>query len=452
MSPTLSVGKRFFLGSTLAASFLLAPPAFAQSAADKATARELASSGIKKFKAGDAAAAVKNLKKAQALYDAPIHLLYLARAHAELGELVEAAEAYRLLGRSELSSNAPRVFVQAKTDGAKELEKLEPRLARLTIEISPDEIEGLKVTMDDKKLNTAALGVGRATNPGKRTVRATAPGYKDAEGEIELSEGGSETLTLTLEKDPEAEIPVAAASTSGGTTTTDKSDDEPGTKAEHTGASDMGVLAGLRFGGVLPLGKLEANEEISEYSSVGFALRGEVGFRFLKYYGVKLFGTFGSLTPGSTFSDIGSRLPQGAVSDNKTSTLDFGASVFGTTQLGKFGGFGELGMSLVHNYSWTQNVAGRVGDDAINCKNEAKYSGWAMRAGGGVHIPVNGFINVVPNVDASLGQYSSRTATFGCSAGGDIVDIDLGDPDREIDAAMHFQVFLGVGGDFHFDL
>src|SRR5690606_2532539 len=99
----------------------------------------------------------------------PIHLLYLARAHDKLGNLVEAAESYRLLVRTKLDDDAPAVFRKAQEDGITELEKLEPRIARLTITVAP-EVEGLEVTVDGKSINTAALSVPRATNPGMRKV------------------------------------------------------------------------------------------------------------------------------------------------------------------------------------------------------------------------------------------------------------------------------------------
>src|ERR1700759_5347182 len=91
---------------TAAALVLGGGPAGAQSAADKATAREAATQGIGLYRAGKYADALDRLKRAQALYDAPVHLLYIARCQAKLGQLVEAAENYRLLDRYKLPSDA----------------------------------------------------------------------------------------------------------------------------------------------------------------------------------------------------------------------------------------------------------------------------------------------------------------------------------------------------------
>src|SRR5690606_24137439 len=154
LGPALGQARRWlgcalFAGGLHFGASLVGTEAFAQSAAGKATARELAADGIKKFNAGDAEGARVLLEKAQALYDAPIHLLYLARAHDKLGNLVEAAESYRLLVRTKLDDDAPAVFRKAQEDGITELEKLEPRIARLTITVAP-EVEGLEVTVDGK--------------------------------------------------------------------------------------------------------------------------------------------------------------------------------------------------------------------------------------------------------------------------------------------------------------
>jgi len=65
-----------------------AHPVMAQSAADKATARQLATQGIQQYQQGKNAEALDLLQKAEQLYDAPIHLIYIARAQAALGKLV----------------------------------------------------------------------------------------------------------------------------------------------------------------------------------------------------------------------------------------------------------------------------------------------------------------------------------------------------------------------------
>jgi Flp pilus assembly protein TadD len=78
-----------------AATVVSSVPAQAQSAADKATARQLATQGIKLYGEGKYAQALDLLQRAQTLYDAPVHLLYIARCQHRVGQLVESAETYR---------------------------------------------------------------------------------------------------------------------------------------------------------------------------------------------------------------------------------------------------------------------------------------------------------------------------------------------------------------------
>src|SRR5512147_167297 len=109
----------------------------AQTAADKATARQLATQGIQSYQQGKNAEALELLQKAEQLYDAPVHLIYIARAQAALGKLVEASETYRRLIRLDLPAGAPQAFKDAVADAQKELPQLEPRIPSLRIDVVP---------------------------------------------------------------------------------------------------------------------------------------------------------------------------------------------------------------------------------------------------------------------------------------------------------------------------
>ena len=425
----------------LLALCLCSSTSYAQSAADKATARELAAEGIKNLQAGDAESAVRNLEKAQALYDAPIHLLYLARAHARLGNLVEAAEAYRTLSRTELKSDAPAVFKQAQTDGRSELEELEPRIAKLTIYVEP-EASDLEVTINEKPLNVAALSVPRAANPGKHRVKVRAPGYLDAEAEIELSEGGEESLRITLEPGKSSRPPKeskAARAREG----------DPSAPSEGFVSAPMGFIVGLWVGGVLPVGELESGVSMSDYFQPGFLGRGELGFRFLRHFGLKGYFGMGALSPGGALNRFAESQDARIVTKNSGAVTDAGVALLATMDPRKIGGFGELGFSFLHRYQWTQSFSA----PAIDCQMKAKYPGWAVRGGGGMNIPTGNLLNVVPAVDVSIGQFRDRVTDSDCE---EPVGTELGVEGTEdrFDAsfaqALHYQIFLGVGLDLHF--
>src|ERR1700727_347223 len=109
--------------SPLVASLVLfapafTPGAFAQSAADRATARELGNDGQAALDKKDYATAEDRFRRADALFHAPTLLLGYARAAAGLGKVVNASEAYNRIIREGVASGAPSAFVAA-VDAAK---------------------------------------------------------------------------------------------------------------------------------------------------------------------------------------------------------------------------------------------------------------------------------------------------------------------------------------------
>jgi hypothetical protein len=437
--------SRLLLGASLAASLAWSAPAVAQSAADKATARELAVQGIKKLEAGDAEGALKSLEKAQALYDAPIHLLYLGRAHTRLGHLVEAAEAYRTLARTEIGEDDPAAFKKAQIDGQEELDVLEPRLAKLTIEVEP-EADGLEVTVDEKPINTAGLSVPRATNPGRRMIRAVAPGYLPAESEVTLGEGGAETVQLRLEADPNA--PVAEADAASAASSSGNGAEEAAEKEDER-SGPMGFILGIRGGGVLPVGELTSGVASTDYFQPGGGGRVELGFRFLHYVGIKGYFSMGGLSPGGELDRFAKEQESGILAKNSGSFMDAGVLLMGTTDPRILGGFGEVGVALLHKYEWQQKFSGA----GVDCTMGADYSGWAIRAGGGMNIPANRFLDFVPAVDVSVGQFGTLNTNSDCPVPtADELGVAGADTrfSGDTQTALHYQIFLGFGADLHF--
>lgn len=205
----------------------------AQSAADKATARQLATQGIQSYQQGKNAEALELLQKAQQLYDAPIHLIYIARAQAALGKLVDASETYRRLARTDLPAGAPQAFKDAVSDAHKELQQLEPRIPSLRIDVSPADAPGLRLKLDGELLSSVVIGINRPTNPGKHTVEVSANGFDPASATVELSQGGKQTVTLRLKARP-----------GGGAETAEPATDTSGVSASEQPASEGSSAAG----------------------------------------------------------------------------------------------------------------------------------------------------------------------------------------------------------------
>lgn len=429
---------------------LCVTPCLAQSAADKATARELASDGVKKFNAGNPKGALQSLQKAQALYDAPIHLLYIARSHAELGQLIEAVESYRSLLRVVLPANAPQVFVEAQEDGRRELAEVEPRLARLTIEVTPEDVQGLSLSVDGLPINVAALSVARPSNPGEHIVEAEAPGYKVASHTITLSEGGEATVELELEAEPDFEPDSGPdAQTSASTAQT--------SAAQWRQSGPYGLIFGLRYGGIAPLGDLESGQKMFGYYGLSGMGRVELGVRFMHYFGAKFYAGGSFAVPGRRHEEYAKSRTNFLTSRDSTTTSaktgDVGFALMATSNPRQFGGFGELGFTFLHGYQWKRELVLGESNEVL-CSERINHRGLAGRVGVGANLPVHRIVNIVPVFDVTVGTLSrgKKSQQDPCEQGanGEMfpdLPLDLREDSRK---AVHYQLFFGVGVDMHF--
>ncbi len=199
--------KRFFL--FLAAACLASGVARADPTdADRATARALAREGFDAQQSGHFAIAADRFSRADAIVHAPTLLLGLARAQVSLGSLVTAQETYQRIVREPLPPRAPPVFSKALEDAKRELAALAPRLSWVTIHV--DGATSPTVTIDDVPIPSAALGARRPCDPRMHLVKATAPGFADAEHAFVAAEGGEQTVRLTMEPLPTAPPPIVA--------------------------------------------------------------------------------------------------------------------------------------------------------------------------------------------------------------------------------------------------
>ena len=80
----------------------------AQGRGGQETAKPLAEQGIELYHQGRVAEALQLLLEAEAAFSAPVHEVYIARAHAKLGHLLDAQKTYRkvLAGKPKPGENA----------------------------------------------------------------------------------------------------------------------------------------------------------------------------------------------------------------------------------------------------------------------------------------------------------------------------------------------------------
>jgi hypothetical protein len=187
-----------------------AAPAFAQSEMERGGAREAAKDGAKAFGEKRWADAIDLFTRAESLVHAPPHLLYIGRSAANLGQLVKARETYLKITREKLDAGAPQPFKDAQAAATKELASIEPRVPFVKIVVQPTGAKDLKVTVDDKDIPPALVGVSMPTDPGDHRLRATAEGMASDEVKLSLKEAAKESVTLTL-KPAAGAPPIAAA-------------------------------------------------------------------------------------------------------------------------------------------------------------------------------------------------------------------------------------------------
>jgi tetratricopeptide (TPR) repeat protein len=190
----------------------------AEDDANRAAARALGKQAVASYKRGDFDAALDKFERAHALVGFTTTGLWTARSLEKVGRLVEASELYLRVARMTVADDAPEQHRQALDEARREREALLPRIPSLTIRVRAPSVAALTVTLDDRPLPDALLGVERPTDPGKHTVVAAA-GAQKRSATVALKEGEHEVVELALEAGaPGAAIgePDSAATGGGG--------------------------------------------------------------------------------------------------------------------------------------------------------------------------------------------------------------------------------------------
>lgn len=241
---------------------------FGQSDADRAAARQLGYQGVEAYQAGDFETAERHLSRAFDVVPVPTLGLWLGRALTKNGKLVEAAEAYREVGRIEVKQGKVAAQKQAQKEALAELEQLEARIPSANIDIAGAPREAVRVAVDDTPLPNALLGVARPMNPG--THRITAQHASQViEQTLELSEGAEERLTLTFEQTPDpSAAPPAPAPASVVPADAEPAPSSQGSATRTAGWVALGVgAAGLVAGGVTGVMVLGKRSELADNPS-----------------------------------------------------------------------------------------------------------------------------------------------------------------------------------------
>lgn len=178
------------------------------SASDIGAARALGQEGIKLADAGNCPEAIDRLQRAEKLFHAPTTLARLGECQIATGKIVEGTESLNRVIRESLAANAPPPFFAAQERAKTLYAEAKPKIAMLKIAVAGGQGAEPVVTIDGEHVPNANLNTNRPTNPGAHTIEATAVGYKKATAKVTLTEGGSDSVALTLEVDPNAAKPT----------------------------------------------------------------------------------------------------------------------------------------------------------------------------------------------------------------------------------------------------
>jgi hypothetical protein len=201
------------VGTCIAALLCVTPSVFAQGQIDDSTrnaARSLASQGKDAFDAKDYARAADLLRRAYALVPAPTIALYEGQSLIQLGQLVEAEEAFMRAMRTPIDAHSPEQFRKAKRDAEQELSTLRPRIPKVTIIVTGPGAgaPNLGVALDGKAVKNAVLGVEMPIDPGDH-VLTTGAGGERKEVTFSIAETERKSVEIEALAPTDAAAPVA---------------------------------------------------------------------------------------------------------------------------------------------------------------------------------------------------------------------------------------------------
>jgi hypothetical protein len=198
--------------------FLALTPALAVStpahADGRATAEELFQRGRQAMEKKEFPRACELLEASLKLEDTLGTLLNVALCHEAMGRVASAWGEFRAVEQRALRSVPPQT---GRVEFARQhAEALQPKVSRLKMTLDPKiDARSVEVRVDGALLVTEALSEGTPVDPGKRVVRVSAPGKRPAELPVDVPNGPSTTIPLTipaLVDAPAAPAPAGATS------------------------------------------------------------------------------------------------------------------------------------------------------------------------------------------------------------------------------------------------
>jgi hypothetical protein len=274
--------------------------------ADRNAARDLYVEAETLRQQGRYADALDRYQRSLAVFPAPTTAFRVAQCKAALGQLVEAAEELRAVANAALPPNASEAYIKAKQEAATELQSVEPRIPKLKINVQPSPLAGLSVTIDGAQMPVALIGVARPVNPGSHRIVAVAPGYAQAQAQVDVREKQQPIpeITLTLQQGGGVSYTTAPPNTNTGGTTGTTYQGQPPQGGGYQGNAGYGgsyspygvwipprrrplgpstaFMIGVDVDAVVPVGTWGAGD-INNGFGVGFGFGVDIGFRLARF-------------------------------------------------------------------------------------------------------------------------------------------------------------------------
>jgi hypothetical protein len=154
-------------------------------------------------------AAAAKLREAIQVKDTPGLRFHLAHCEEQMGLLVEAMLDYDR-ANDLLAAGAKAPDVAALLEPARQ--SLERRLPTLVI-VTPAGVPGVSVELNGRPLARSIFGRPAPINPGRHSVRVTAPGHSTFTTHVDIGEGARERVQARLTPLPPSPSPTTAATT-----------------------------------------------------------------------------------------------------------------------------------------------------------------------------------------------------------------------------------------------
>jgi hypothetical protein len=195
------IDRRVLVPLVAGALVALAPARAASaqpSPSDVAQARELYNQGKDLRSKGDVAGALEKLKAAHAIAGTPLTGLELGRTYAQMGRLVEAQETFLSVARIPVRPEETTRSAAARRECETLAEETRAKIPALTIKVTGVPVDTVAVTVDGAAVPTQALAAPRFVDPGAHEVSARSTTGGTAETRVDLKEGESRTVELTI--------------------------------------------------------------------------------------------------------------------------------------------------------------------------------------------------------------------------------------------------------------